>query len=187
MHNKWQIIIGLAIILVGLFSLVGVLFDVDLGPFCFAFLLIAAGIALLLRPQLFTEGQLKLLGSVRRYGAWTVADESFYVGVGDVKLDLTEADIPPGETTLRIFLLIGDVRVNVPDSAGVSLSSMGLVADIKALGRKGDFVLTPLDLTSDNYQAAEHRVRLETLTFVGSLRIKHLPAPTTAEAMPPQP
>ncbi|HET89642.1 MAG TPA: hypothetical protein ENN99_02740 [Chloroflexi bacterium] len=186
MHTKWQILIGLVITLIGVLSLIGVLFDVDIGPFCFAFTLIAAGTALLLRPTLFTEGQFKLLGNVRRYGAWPVADEAFYVGVGDVRLDLTKADVPPGETTLRVFVLIGDVRVNVPEEVGVAISSMGVVADIKALDRKGDYILTPLDLTSDNYEAAERRVRLETWTFVGSLRVQHTPISAAAEATPPQ-
>ena len=65
MHNKGQIFIGILIILIGLMSLIGSIFDVDVGAFCWPIGLIALGVWLLLRPQLVSPGtavRLKLLG-----------------------------------------------------------------------------------------------------------------------------
>jgi len=157
--------------------LIGAVFDIDVGAFCLPLGLIASGVLLLLRPQLVgpdTEFRLKLLGDVHRYGAWEVADEEIWIGVGDVRLDMTSADIPVGETRFRVFGFVGDVKVLVPEGVGVAVSSMSFVMDARVLGQRRDGFLTPLHFASDNYETAERKVQLETNFFVGNLRVKRV-------------
>jgi len=177
MHNKGQIFIGILIILIGLMFLIGSIFDVDVGAFCWPIGLIALGVWLLLRPQLVspdTAVRLKLLGDVRRYGDWEVADEEIWIGVGDVRLDMTSADVPVGETRLRVFSFVGDVILLVPEDVGVSVWSMAFVTDARVLGRRRDSFLGSFHLASDNYEAAERKVRLETTSFVANLRVRRV-------------
>ena len=177
MRNKWQIFIGGTITLIGLMSLVGTIFKVDIGAFCFPMGLILLGLFLLLRPQLIgpdTSAQLKLLGDVRRYGDWQVSDEEIWVGVGDVRLDMTDANIPAGETLIRLFGFVGDVRLLVPESIGVSVSSTSFVTDARVLGQRRDSFLTPIHFASKGYETAEHKVRLEMNYFVGNLRVRQV-------------
>lgn len=177
MYNKQQVFIGAVIVLIGVMFLIGNIFDVDVGLLCWPVALIAAGILLLMRPQLLdpdTPGQLRLLGDVHRRGEWQVTDEEIWVGIGNVRLDMTDADVPVGETLIRIFSFVGDVRVSVPEGVGVSVSSMAFVTDVRGLGRKGDYIMTPFELSSDDYESAERRVRLETLAFVRNLRVRQV-------------
>lgn len=177
MYNKQQVFIGIAIMLIGVMSLVGNIFDIDVGSLCWPTVLIAAGILLLLRPQLLnpdTPGRLKLLGDVRRRGAWQVTDEDIWIGIGDVRLDMTDADVPVGETRIRVSSFVGDVRMSVPEDVGVSVSSTAFVTDARVLGQRRDCFLTPFELSSDDYETAERRVRLETLSFVGNLRVRQV-------------
>lgn len=177
MYNKQQAFIGIVIVLIGVVSLIGNIFDIDVGSLCFPTVLIAAGILLLLRPQLFdpnTPGQLKLLGDVRRRGVWQVTDEEIWNGVGNVRLDMTNADVPTGETQIRVVNFVGDVRLSVPGDVGVWVSSTAFVTDARVLGQRRDYFLTPFEISSDNYETAERRVRLEILSFVGSLRVKQV-------------
>ena len=120
---------------------------------------------------MFAAGRLKLLGGVRRYGTWHVADEEFYVGVGDVRLDMTSADIPEGETRIRVLIGVGSVNVRVPEGVGVSVSSMGFVTDAKALGRKQVAFFAPFEVSSDDYLTAGRKVYLETVNFVGDVKV----------------
>ncbi len=105
---------------------------------------------MLLRPQLFdpnTPGQLKLLGDVHRRGAWQVTDEEIWTGIGNVRLDMTNADVPTGKTQIRVFNFVGDV--------GVWVSSTAFVTDARVLGQKRDYFLTSFELSSDNYETAQ--------------------------------
>jgi hypothetical protein len=180
MYNRWQVLVGAAIIVVGVIFLIGTVFDIDPWALCFPIVLIVAGVFVLLRPQLFTAGRLKLLGSVRRYGTWQVADEEFYTGVGDVRLDMTDADIPAGETRIRVLVGVGSVNVRVPEGVGVLVSSIGFVTDAQALGQKQVNFFTPFEVASDDYQTAERKVRLETVNFVGDVKVRLVQAERSA-------
>ena len=175
MRNKWHILIGGAITLVGLVFLIGAVFHIDVGDFCFPVGLILLGVFLLLRPYLLGPDepvQLKLLGDVRRHGDWQVADEEIWIGVGDVRLDMTEADIPVGETQIRVFGFVGDVRLTVPEGVGVSVSSTSFVTSARVLGQKRDSFLSSIHFASDDYEMAERKVRLEVSYFVGDIRVR---------------
>jgi lia operon protein LiaF len=175
MRGKLQVTIGILIIVMGLMFLIGAIFDVDVSAFCWPIGLIALGVWLLLRPQLVgpdTAVRLKLLGDVRRYGDWQVTDEEIWIGIGDVRLDMTSADIPVGETTIRVFGFVGDVRLLVPEGVGVSVSSSSFVTDASIFGQKRDGVFFPVHFTSEDYETAERKVQLETMHFVASLRVR---------------
>jgi hypothetical protein len=187
MYSRWQVYVGAAIIAVGVIFLVGTAFDIDPWAICFPVVLIAAGVFVLSRPELFTAGRLKLLGSVRRLGTWQVADEAFYVGVGDVRLDMTSADIPEGETHIRVLVGVGSVNVRVPEGVGVLVSSIGFVTDAKALGRKQVGFFTPFEVTSDDYQATGCKLHLETVNFVGDVRVRRLQGAESARDDSEQP
>ncbi|MBE9508803.1 MAG: cell wall-active antibiotics response protein [Chloroflexi bacterium] len=175
MRNQWHVFIGILIILVGLVFLVGTILDVDVGALCLPIGLIALGVFMLLRPHLIspdTAMRLRLLGGVRRHGAWQVTDEEIWIGVGDVRLDMSNADIPVGETQIRVFGFVGDVRLRVPEGVGVSVSSIAFVMDARVLGQKRSRFFAPLHLTSEDYETAERKINLEANYFVGDVRVR---------------
>lgn len=175
MRNRWHIFIGVLIILAGLVSLIGAITDVDTGMLCFPLALIAIGVFLLLRPRLIGSGvNVQLLGNVRRHGEWKVANEEIWIGIGDVRLDMTNADIPVGETEICVFGFVGNVRLLVPEGVGVSFSSTSFVMDAKVLGQKRDSFFVPFHLTSDDYETAERKVQLEANYFVGNVRVRRV-------------
>ncbi len=177
MRNKWQIYIGILIILVGLMFLIGNIFDVDVGAFCLPVGLIGLGVWLLLRPRLIspdTAIRMKLVGDVRRRGDWQVADEEIWIGVGDVRLDMTSADVPVGETRIRVFGFVGSVTLLVPEGVGVSVSSTAFVTEAKVLGQKHERFLDSFHLVSDEYETAERKVQLETVSFVAELKVRQV-------------
>ena len=175
MRIPGQVIFGILIIVIGLAFLLGNVFDVDVGALCFPTALILLGVWLLLRPRLVGPDiglRFRIFGPIRRSGAWQVADEEMWLFVGDVHLDMTQAEIPPGETRIRVFGFVGDVRLLVPEGVGVSVSSMAFVTDARVLGQRRDGFLVPVHLTSDDYEAAERKVHLETMFFVTDVRVR---------------
>jgi hypothetical protein len=176
MHNRGQLILGLAIILIGVLFLIGNLLKVDVGAL-WPVGLILLGLWLFLRPQLIssdTSTRQKLIGDVRRDGVWQVADEEIWLGVGDVRLDMTEAEIPPGESCIRVWSFVGDVKLSVPQGVGVSVSSSAFISDVRVLGQKREVFLAPVHVASEDYGTAERKIRLETTCFVGDVRVRQV-------------
>jgi lia operon protein LiaF len=177
MRNRGQLFIGAVLVVFGLLSLLSTVFHIDFGALCWPVLLIAVGVWLVFRPRLGgpdSEAEVLLLGDRRRRGEWAVRNEEFWLGIGDVELDMTQATIPPGETVLRIYGFVGDVDVFVPRVVGVAVQLNGFVIDSDVLGRDYDSFLSPVSVQSENYTTAESRLRIEMISFVADLKVKHV-------------
>ena len=174
MNHRGRMIVGLVIIGVGIVFLIGTVFRVNVWAFCWPVGLIAVGIWLLVRPTMVssdTRIAQKVLGDIRRTGAWDVVKEEIWLGVGDVYLDMTEATVPGGETQIRVYGFVGDLDLIVPEGVGVSVSSWAFLTDGKVFGKNEQSFVVPLQAVSEDYETAERRVRLETYLFVNDLSI----------------
>jgi len=175
MRTDGRIIVGIGIIAVGLVILVGNLLDVDLGFLCMPAILILLGIGLLLRPLLTspdTAVRATVFGPVRRSGAWQVSDEEIWLFVGDVNLDFSQADIPPGETVIRVFCLVSSIRLIVPEGLGVQVSPLAFLADVTMLGKKRDIFLAQSSMSSEDYETAERSIQLQPTCLVADVRVR---------------
>jgi lia operon protein LiaF len=112
------------------------------------------------------------LGDVRRRGEWQVGAEEIWMFVGDVRLDMSQAVIPAGETIIRIFSFVGDVELVVPADVGVSLASTAFLTDCRLWGEKKEQFFGTLERLSPGYEQAERKIRLEALGFVVELKVK---------------
>jgi hypothetical protein len=178
MRNRGQLYLGGSLVLFGLLILIANLLDINIWAVCGPTALILFGVWLIARPVLNVPGSgvnLNLFANINRVGEWQLKDEEIWMFVGDIRLDLTRAQIPLGETTLRVLGFVGDVDLLIPQGAGFSLQAMAIVNDAKIEGQKNYVrVLSPYQYTSDNYQAVEQKIRIETTFFVGDLTVNQL-------------
>lgn len=175
MRNQGQIIFAVLLIVVGILFLAGNLLNINVWALCWPLGLIVLGVFLVVRPRFAPAGahvEMKLIGDIQREGPWQVSDEEIWIGIGDLDLDMTQADIPAGETRLRVYGLIGDVDVRLPAGAEVAVSSMAFVTDAKIRGEKREQFLTPLHWSSPGYQTAERRVSIETMFFINDMKVR---------------
>jgi hypothetical protein len=175
MRNRRLVIVGAAIVVFGLILLFGTIFHVDMGKLCLPVLLIAVGIYLIARSALVGPDSPwygSLFGPVRRGADWPGKDEEIWLFIGDVRLDLSRARIPAGETQVRIMSFIGDVRLQVPAAVGVSIVSTALISAVRAFGKKDESFVAPAHLASEGYEAAECRIRLELFSFISEARVE---------------
>lgn len=176
MGKRLQIYVGAAILALGLLLLVGAIFSIDVWGYLWPLIFIGLGILLLTRVQSSHEGYgesyIHLLGDVRRTGAWQVRDQEIWCLVGDVRLDLTEAETPPGETTLRLQGLVNGITVILPEDVALAVTSTAFVTEVKMLGYKQDYIFTPYTTETDNYREADRKVRLELLYVVADLKVR---------------
>ncbi len=177
MRDRGQIFIGISLIVLGALFLLGSLLDVDVWKFCWPVAFILLGVWLLLRPLTARSDarvRQRLVGDIRRDGTWQVTDEEIWIGVGDLDLDMSEAEIPLGETRIQIYGFVADVDVYLPPGVGVALSSTAFVTEAGLFGRKRERFLSTLYLSSDDYESAERKIRLDMTCFVAEFKIKQV-------------
>jgi len=175
MRSRAQWFFGGILILIGFLLLLSNLFNVDFGVFCWPTLFILIGVIILLRPRMLpTDTNFKFipLGDVRRKGEWQIQPEEFWVFLGSLYLDLSEAQLPVGETTYRIFSFIGDIRVYLPEGMGVSVSNIAFISDDRYMGMKRGGLFVPVEWSSEGYEEAERKLRIERYSFLGSVKVR---------------
>ena len=167
-----QIIFGALLLGLGLLLLFGVVLNIDVWSLICPLFLIAVGVWLLLRPRM--EGlqfNLKMIGDIRRRGDWVAEPEDIWLLIGDVVLDMSKAEIPKGETVIKIQGFVGSVKMRVPEGVGVELNSTAFITDARLMDQKQNIFVTPIMMKSPDYDTAERKIKLETLYFIGDIKI----------------
>jgi predicted membrane protein len=175
MRNQGQLYMGGAIIVIGVLILIGNLTNVDFGVYCWPLAFILLGVWLIVRPRMLEPGATltqRLIGEIERAGDYAVTDEEFWAFIAELDLDMTQADIPQGETRLKVYGFVGEVDLLVPEDVGVAVSSTSFVNSIKMPTGKQESFVAPLRLQTDNYKIAERKIRLEMTCFVGEAKIR---------------
>jgi lia operon protein LiaF len=173
--KRWQIILGVFLVLLGLFSLIDLFFHFNPWRYLFPLLLVALGVWLILRPQI-TGRDIKvetpILGDVRKTGVWDVKNHEIWMLAGDIRLDFSQAAFPEGDALVRIVGFVSDVKVILPEDVGLTVDAAAIVSEIRSFEAKQERFLTGLTYQSPGYDNAEKRVKLETIGFVSEVRIK---------------
>jgi lia operon protein LiaF len=135
----------------------------------FALGLIILGVILLLRPEFAFLGpgaKFRPICEINRNSEWVAQNEEIWTFIGDIQLDLSRADIPPGETTIRIFGFVGDIDLYSAQEIGISITSAGFLNQTNFLGQKREVFFTPVSYKSANFVEFERRIRIEIMGFV---------------------
>jgi hypothetical protein len=181
MQNRNQMLVGSFFILCGGAWFVASLLRISFWAVCFPMGLILLGVLFLFaRPPLFgpsSEGGIHFVGDIVRGGEWSVKNEEFWMFVGNVRLDMTRAQFPSGETTIYLNAFVADIDFSVPSDVAVSLSSTSFVADAELNGQRVERFLSGVQMSTPDYATAERKLRLVTTCFVGDVNVKMTPVP----------
>ena len=183
MQNRGQVLVGSSLILFGGGLLLASLLHINFWAICFPMTLIVAGMFFLIaRPPMWeptTAGNSQFVGDIVRSGEYTVTSEEFRLFVGDVRLDMTRAQFPIGETVIRLNGFVYDADITVPDEVGVAIVSNGFVVDTKLGAQHSENFLSGVPLATANYPTAERQLRVIMNSFVGDLRVNLRQSPAT--------
>jgi predicted membrane protein len=175
MNDRGQLSLGIFLVVLGLIFLLGTVFDINLWPYCWSVGFIALGVWLVMRPRLAGPGvstEVSLIGDLRRRGNWAVRNEEIWHGIGDMELDLTQAAVPEGESVIRIYSFVGDLKVYIPSTVGVKVRTTGFFVDADMLDEKIQTFLSPAEVTSPNYAMSDRRVRIDMTGFVAEVKAR---------------
>jgi len=175
MQNRGQVLVGSFLVLFGGGLLLASLLHISFWAVCFPLTLIIVGLFMLVvRPSFggaSSAENAQFLGDIVRSGEWQVTNEEFRLFVGDVRLDMSRAQFPAGETVIRLNGFVYDTDITVPDDVGVTLSANGFVVDTKLGIQHSENFLSGVQLATNNYTAAERKLRVVMNSFVGNVRV----------------
>jgi predicted membrane protein len=172
--KKWQIIIGIVLITLGVFSLVDVIFEINFSRFIGPLILIGIGLLLIFRHQLAGPGveiRMPVLGDIHKAGSWEARKHEFWWFVGETRLDFTNAIFPEGEAIIKVFGFVNDVKIYLPPDVGLRIHSFAFLSDFHGPGRKEERFFASLDDRTANYASADKRLELQIMSFVGEVRV----------------
>ena len=173
MKLSWQVLLGAILIITGVFILADRIFGIDMWSYLWPLALILIGLLLILRPPHFTHsGNGTFIGTVEKSGDWQVTDSEFSVGLGDMDLDFTRANIPDGETRIKISGFIGEVTLTLPNSTGFEVVSNCIISEIKCGGNKQDGFLNAVHFESENVSTAAKKLIFDVHFFIAETSIK---------------
>ena len=175
MQNRTPIFIGAALIGIGLMAVINALFHVDLWVILFPLLLIGIGAWIIVRPNMMRNGEnfrFLFLGDIKKSGFWQVTPEEIWLFVGDITFDFREAELPLGETEIKIISFVNDLRILSPREGALKVNTNAFVSSSKIHGNKRDHIISPLQFQDANYDSAAKKVVIQSWGFVGETRVE---------------
>lgn len=189
--NWFQLGLGLWVGCIGLFTILHDAGVVEVSGRYIAtqgwpILLIAIGIGVIFGRRFHFGGKWKShKGEYRMVGDLRFGSDTWHLdkdlnldhGVGDLKLDLTSAEITEGTHRITVKGAIGDILIRVPDNVNATIDASAGIGEINVMGnQRGGLGLS----LNHSVYAPDSKVELliETKLGIGQIRVVQLPAQT---------
>ncbi len=92
--------------------------------------------------------------------------------IGDVRIDLSQENIPPGETPYDVSALVGDITILVPQDIAVCVDADVSIGDVSVFGRQEDGLGRHIHYESPGYADATRKVRIHAHLMIGDITVQ---------------
>ncbi|NLY39101.1 MAG: cell wall-active antibiotics response protein [Firmicutes bacterium] len=152
-------------------------FDFDLSlfwPVVGAAFLILLGISLLRgRPASGAGGRMAFMGGLEVGGSspWRLESGSYLAFMGGIDVDLTRAEIPPGETVLDLTAIMGGIDVKIPPGLAVIYEGSSFLGGTTFKDREDGGIISGHKV-KENLEGADRILRLQARAVLGGIEIR---------------
>jgi hypothetical protein len=119
----------------------------------------------------------RFFGEIELAGPITLMPATYETVFGEIRLDLSAAILPEGETYLRVGTVFGEVRILLPADAAATVRGSSLLGETEVLGVNGGSVMGEAVATTDNWPAAARRLRIDARTLLGGVAVRRARPP----------
>ncbi len=99
---------------------------------------------------------------------------------GEIRLDLSDAQLAPGVNHLHANLVAGDIHIIVAAGMEVELNTDNLIGDVVFFGEKQTSFFTPRSLRTPGYSTAAEKLALTCYNVFGDISVARKETQTTA-------
>lgn len=138
-------------------------------------LIILVGISLLRgkAPGGLAGGRMAILGGIEEgKTAWKLESGSYAAFLGGVDLDLTTAEIPPGETVLDLTAMLGGIDVKIPAGLPVVVEGNALFGGVEFLGREDGGIIASGRVEKNLDSGDDRLLRIQARAVFGGIEIR---------------
>mgnify|MGYP001272975860 CR=1 FL=1 len=139
-----------------------------------ALLLIFAGINLMRgRTAERGAGKIAFMGgfNIGGSGPWKLESGSYLAFMGAIELDLTTADISPGETVLDLTAIMGGIDVTIPPGLAVSYGGSTILGGVSYKEQEDGGIIASRTV-EEHLEGADRVVRIQARAIMGGIDIK---------------
>ena len=94
----------------------------------------------------------------------------YELGVGNFELDLRQLQLPPGTTTVKARVGIGELAVQVPQGVSVQVVASSGLGQVQVFGEEDGGIASRIDATSE--QGGDRRLALDARVGLGQIRVE---------------
>lgn len=104
--------------------------------------------------------------------SWVLHSLSSWHVFGEVRMDLSMAVPEERETTLVLQGIVGDIELIVPDDYGLEVDASSMFGQVRFQDRMEGGLFQRVQWRMPDYDAKEHKVKLQLFYLVGNIRIR---------------
>ena len=128
-----------------------------------------------------------LIGEIKRVRhPWKLAQQTTaLMAIGEIELDLSMAALPQ-QGTLRVDVLIGEVKIYVPRTVHVSVQTTAVIGEVNALGHKSEGIIAHSQAESyaeDVQETAAPRLEIQVNMLIGEARVIQIDNPVIVDKL----
>ncbi len=114
-----------------------------------------------------------LIGDIRYLGEpFELDDLTIWNGIGDVRIDLSKAIIPEGETVIIVQAIIGQIDFYVPEDLAIAIQASSTIGEVSLFHESHGGINQQLSIATKEYKKAPRRVKLILSTFIGEVKVR---------------
>jgi len=173
---------GLVLIILGLFFLANNfdLIDYD-WDYIWPSILIIIGIGLLVRAtrpradeSFIRYHHSRIFGDRMYEPTGEIDGASFKHFIGDLELNLTQANFKPGENRIHTSIFIGDLKAFVPKNVALKTNLSIMLGDISVADSAESGFGPSKEYISPNYETAEKKLYIFGRAFIGDIKVRQI-------------
>lgn len=103
---------------------------------------------------------------------WAVNDAVIQTALGDINLDLRDAELPDGDTTLTLLCWVGAIGVRAPRGIGLDVTAQAILGTVDALGRHEEGLIRDIHVQTPDFDGHARRLHLRMSTVIGEISVR---------------
>ncbi|WP_059102801.1 cell wall-active antibiotics response protein LiaF [Shouchella shacheensis] len=117
----------------------------------------------------------QFIGDVRyTSGTFDLHDMTVWNGIGEVRMDLSKAIVPEGETVIVFQVGIGSITLYVPADLPVSVQAGSVLGDVTLFKEKQTGFNQQVSIETRGFKEKRRRVKVVMATLAGDVKVKEL-------------
>ncbi len=114
----------------------------------------------------------RFLGEIEMAGPMQAGPMRIETFIGEIRLDLTLATFPDGETPIHVSTAIGEVRVLLPPDIPAAVRVSSMLGESEAMGRVSGALMGEARAETEDFAGATRRIRLEAQSLIGEVAVR---------------